>query len=299
MAVTALAPVAPAAAILYAHGATHVWLFGSRGGSRGEWDHRSDLDLAVAGLSGPALERATEAVRRDVRLRVDVVHLESAPPPIRWSLERDRVLVPRAGAPPESVAPRATAPVRLLNDVRHTAVTEAVLGARGVIDFGCGGGRLLERLAAAGVERLTGVDFSARALQEARARLAGCRCCLLEDLIVRRNPLYRGHDAAVAVEVIEHLDPAPRAAFERVLFGYAEAPTVVVTTPNREYNALSRLRLSNGLRHRDHRFEWGRREFAAWSRAIGVRYGFDVELRPVGTPHPVHGPPTQLAVFTA
>ena len=56
---------------------------------------------------------------------------------------------------------------------------------------------------------------------------------------VRRHPLYRGHDAAVAVEVIEHLDPGPRAAFERVLFGYAEARTVVVTTPNREYNALS------------------------------------------------------------
>ena len=38
------------------------------------------------------------------------------------------------------------------------------------------------------------------------------------------------------VEVIEHLDEPRLAAFERVLFEFARPPTVVVTTPNVEYN---------------------------------------------------------------
>jgi SAM-dependent methyltransferase len=298
-----LAPVSAAAQILYAHGATHVWVFGSRGGSRGAWDRRSDVDVAVAGLSPAAWRSAREAVRGALRVHSDVVRVESASPYIRWSLERDRVLVPRTAAQPAPVRPSTEAPVPVLNDIRHAAVADAVLGAsaRSVLDLGCGTGKLLERLAAAGLERLTGVDRSAAALKAARVRLArtpGARVCLLEDLIVRRNPLYRGHNAAVAVEVIEHLDPGPRAAFEHVLFAYSGARAVVVTTPNREYNALSRLQLSNGRRHRDHRFEWSRDEFAAWSHAIAERFGFSVALLPVGTVHRVHGPPTQLARFT-
>jgi SAM-dependent methyltransferase len=298
-----LAPVAAAAEILYAHGATHVWVFGSRGGSRGAWDFRSDVDVAVAGLSPAAWKRADEAVRGALDVHSDVVRLESASPYIRWSLARDRVLVPRTAAQPAAVPPSIEAPVRVLNDLRHAAVADAVLGtaARSVLDLGCGTGKLLERLATAGLERLTGVDRSAAALRAARVRLArtaGARVCLLEDLIVRRSPLYRGHDAAVAVEVIEHLDPAPRAAFEQVLFDYTGARAIVVTTPNREYNALSRLRLSNGLRHSDHRFEWSRGEFAAWAHQLGERFGFSVALLGVGTVHPVHGPPTQLALFT-
>ncbi len=46
-----------------------------------------------------------------------------------------------------------------------------------------------------------------------------------------------GYDAAAVVEVVEHLDPPRLAAFERVLFEHARPATVVMTTPNREYNA--------------------------------------------------------------
>ena len=52
------------------------------------------------------------------------------------------------------------------------------------------------------------------------------------------------------------------------------------------------------MRHRDHRFEWTRAEFAAWAGAVGVRFGYDVRFLPVGPDDPEVGPPTQLAVFT-
>ena len=38
------------------------------------------------------------------------------------------------------------------------------------------------------------------------------------------------------MEVIEHLDPPRLAAFERVVFEFARPRTVVLTTPNIEYN---------------------------------------------------------------
>jgi hypothetical protein len=58
--------------------------------------------------------------------------------------------------------------------------------------------------------------------------------------------------------VIEHLDPPRLAAFERVLFGFARPGTVVLTTPNAEYNANFETLPAGEFRHRDHRFEWNR-----------------------------------------
>jgi len=52
------------------------------------------------------------------------------------------------------------------------------------------------------------------------------------------------------------------------------------------------------LRHKDHRFEWTREQFAHWADAIAGRYGYEVRLLPVGTEHPALGAPTQMAVFS-
>jgi len=64
----------------------------------------------------------------------------------------------------------------------------------------------------------------------------------------------------VLVEVVEHLDPEPLAALGPAVFGRLRPPLVVVTTPDAGYNevmAAAGVRLlHNGLRNRDHRFEW-------------------------------------------
>ena len=69
------------------------------------------------------------------------------------------------------------------------------------------------------------------------------------------------------MEVIEHLDPDRIPALERVVFGEAAPATVVVTTPNAEYNAHFETLPAGALRHRDHRFEWTRARVPRLGRA--------------------------------
>ena len=52
--------------------------------------------------------------------------------------------------------------------------------------------------------------------------------------------------------------------FERVLFEFARPGTVVLTTPNREFNVTWETLPAGKFRHPDHRFEWTRREFQDW-----------------------------------
>jgi hypothetical protein len=113
-----------------------------------------------------------------------------------------------------------------------------------------------------------------------------------------RDARLAGHDAAAVVEVIEHLDPPRLAAFERVLFECARPATVVLTTPNRDYNALFPTLNAGQLRHRDHRFEWTRAEFAAWCERIGTRFGYTFHILLVGPEDAAHGAPSQMAVFS-
>ena len=117
-------------------------------------------------------------------------------------------------------------------------------GARRVLDLGCGAGALLERLVRDGYDEVVGVDVSIRALEQAARRLKldllsdaqRERIKLLQSPLTYRDRRLTGYDAAVLVEVIEHLDPPRLAAAERNVFASARPSTVVVTTPNGEYN---------------------------------------------------------------
>jgi hypothetical protein len=71
----------------------------------------------------------------------------------------------------------------------------------------------------------------------------------------------------------------------------------VVTTPNAAYNVRYETLEAGRMRHRDHRFEWTRAEFAAWADAVGERRGYSVEYRAVGDVDVELGPATQMAVF--
>jgi hypothetical protein len=99
--------------------------------------------------------------------------------------------------------------------------------------------------------------------------------------------------------VIEHLDPPRLAAFERVLFEFARPGTVAVTTPNAEYNVKWESLPAGKFRHKDHRFEWTRAEFAMWANGICERFGYTVRYLPIGDEDPTVGAPSQMAVFEA
>jgi hypothetical protein len=119
---------------------------------------------------------------------------------------------------------------------------------------------------------------------------------LFQSALTYQDERLAGLDAAVLMEVIEHVDPERLTAVERAVFGFAAPGMIVVTTPNAEHNGYYGLP-EGALRHPDHRFEWTRAEFGSWARRVAAAYGYDVRFLPVGAESPV-GPPTQLAVFT-
>ena len=107
-----------------------------------------------------------------------------------------------------------------------------------------------------------------------------------------------GFDAAIAMEVIEHIDPPRLDAFAEVIFGQAQPKSLLVTTPNAEYNTLFETLSAGKFRHRDHRFEWTRQEFQDWAQTTAEKYGYRVSFQGIGPEHETHGSPTQMGVFT-
>lgn len=174
--------------------------------------------------------------------------------------------------------------------------------AKSVIDLGCGEGKLLRELAKVKqFERIVGMDVSMRSLEIATEKLrlepGNERLSLIHGTLMYRDKRLAGFDAASVVEVIEHLDPPRLSAFERVIFEFAAAHTVVVTTPNKEYNAVWESLPAGKFRHSDHRFEWTRNEFQTWAEAVAARFEYAVQFHPIGPLDETVGSPTQMAVF--
>jgi 3' terminal RNA ribose 2'-O-methyltransferase Hen1 len=238
-------------------------------------------------------------------------YLKHQRPLAREALEQ--LLADEEPAPDEELEERAAEeqaveePMRL-NEQRHGAVVAALraASARTVLDLGCGNGKLVRALLDdPRFERIAGVDVSHAALQIAASRLRLDRMPprqrerveLFQTALTYRDRRLEGFDAAALVEVVEHLDPPRLRSFARVVFAHARPKTVVVTTPNREYNAKFEGLPAGDLRHRDHRFEWTRAEFEAWAGAVSGAHGYGVRFVPVGPEDTELGAPTQMAVF--
>jgi 3' terminal RNA ribose 2'-O-methyltransferase Hen1 len=180
-------------------------------------------------------------------------------------------------------------------------------GAKRVLDLGCGEGRLLQTLLQAPeFQEILGLDVSHRSLEIASQRLKldrlparqRERIKLIHGSLLYRDKRLEGYDAAVAMEVVEHFDPPRLAAFERAVFESARPANVVITTPNREYNARFPTLPAGQFRHKDHRFEWTRQQFQQWANAVAGRFGYSARFLPVGAEDPEVGSPTQMGVFT-
>lgn len=64
--------------------------------------------------------------------------------------------------------------------------------------------------------------------------------------------------------------------------------------PNTTSNLPRWLRTGYG---RDHRFEWHRGDFQHWAERVARRFGYRFDLTDLGPADPLHGAPSQMAVF--
>ena len=196
-----------------------------------------------------------------------------------------------------------------LNTQRLEAVKNAVVasGASSVIDLGCGECRLTSLLLAEPtIKNITACDVSVNVLEKAAQRLhldrmnphKKAKLTLMQASLTYRDQRFEGFDCACVVEVIEHIEPMRIPAFERSVFEFASPKTVIITTPNREYNQNYEHMEENSLRHGDHRFEWTRAEFKEWTEHICNKFGYSCVISGIGDIDEKLGTPTQMGVFT-
>ena len=180
-------------------------------------------------------------------------------------------------------------------------------GARRIGDLGCGEGALVgELLADNQFTHVVAADVSSRALEIAERKLhvdrmppsRRDRLILMQSSLTYRDARLTGLDAVVLMEVIEHVDPPRLPVLARTVFGGIAPETVVVTTPNVEYNVRYPALTAGKHRHPDHRFEWTRAEFADWAERVAADWGYQVRYLPVGDDDPEVGSPTQMALFS-
>lgn len=196
-----------------------------------------------------------------------------------------------------------------LHDRRLKMVAQKLVesGAERVLDLGCGECKLIRLLLQQKqFTEIVGMDVSYGELIKAKERLhfdqmppkQKEKLKLFQGSVMYKDQRLEGFDAAAVVEVIEHLEVNRLKAFERVLFEFAQPKTIVLTTPNQEYNVTWEKLDAAEMRHDDHRFEWTRAEFAAWANQMAETYHYSVALLPVGDETEGIGAPSQMAIFT-
>ena len=175
-----------------------------------------------------------------------------------------------------------------------------------VADLGCGEGKLVKQLLdERRFTRVIGMDVSPRTLERAEKRLdvvsmpvaKKARLALFQGSLLYRDKRLEGLDAAVLVEVIEHLDLDRLPFLEENLFRSIRPRIVVITTPNVEHNARFASLMKGAMRHRDHRFEWTREEFRTWGTRVALSHDYTTRWLAIGEDDPALGPPTQMILF--
>ncbi|XP_076010506.1 small RNA 2'-O-methyltransferase [Genypterus blacodes] len=181
-----------------------------------------------------------------------------------------------------------------------------------VVDLGCSKCCLIKNLRFhREIELLVGVDINLAKVTKKMHELAPLsteylqpRCSplsieLYQGSVTEKDARLRGFDLLTSVELIEHLPLADVERFSEVVFGYMTPVSVIISTPNSEFNPL--LPGLTGFRHSDHKFEWTRAEFQSWAMKVCEEFGYEVQFTGVGQAPPVQqervGFCSQIAVF--
>ncbi|XP_061680607.1 small RNA 2'-O-methyltransferase isoform X2 [Syngnathoides biaculeatus] len=201
-----------------------------------------------------------------------------------------------------------------LHAQRHDFVVDFVRRnkPKKVVDLGCGECGLLGRLRFNHqIALLIGVDLNGAKLRKKMHGLAPLsadylqptfdQLCvqLYQGSVTQKDARFRGFDLVTSIELIEHLRLDDLEPFTNVVFGYMVPQTVIISTPNSEFNPL--FPGLSGFRHSDHKFEWTRMEFQSWALNVCSEFGYMVEFTGVGQAPPGQeqriGFCTQIGVF--
>jgi 3' terminal RNA ribose 2'-O-methyltransferase Hen1 len=204
---------------------------------------------------------------------------------------------------PQNRAPESSSD---LHSERFDVVVRTLLesSAESVLDLGCGAGELLVRLIRERqFSKIVGIDTSEEALVIARSMVAQHdnmdapeRVSILHASYTAFSEDMAGFDAALMVETIEHIHPQNLSAVEKAVFTCCKPRTVIITTPNQEYNVLYGLP-EGTLRHPGHRFEWTRTKFRNWAAGVADRTGYRTSFDNIGPHDPLLGSSTQMVTF--
>jgi small RNA 2'-O-methyltransferase len=191
-----------------------------------------------------------------------------------------------------------------LHEERLRAVQKAVCAAEptSVLDLGCGEGDMFLRLALdATLGRLVGLDICQTSLARLRVKLRAVvprvpDLQVLEASMLAPPAHLVGFDCALLIETIEHLPPSHLSQLENALFRTLRPATIIVTTPNAEFNPLLGVPPTR-FRHPGHHFEWTRAKFRHWANRAAAQAGYLVRFDDIGGLHPDFGGASQMAVF--
>lgn len=198
-------------------------------------------------------------------------------------------------------------PVVRLNELRYRAIVEQVSllpQRKQVIDFGAGEGKLSVRLGQIeGVEQVWAVEPSMQSQLRAIDRFAKLegRTDDVIPVITIGSLFYRDErwvdqDVIILCEVIEHINEVRLPQVIHTLFTDYRPQTLIMTTPNREYNEVYQMD-ADEIRHTDHRFEWTRAELEQYCTQWIQNRPYTFTISGIGDKHEQHGQPTQMVVF--
>ncbi|WP_141431100.1 3' terminal RNA ribose 2'-O-methyltransferase Hen1 [Bacillus sp. 03113] len=200
----------------------------------------------------------------------------------------------------------SSAPKVRLNELRYQAVVEKIksLSQRAsIVDFGSGEGKLSVRLSnIPDVKEVLAVEPSETAQLRAIQRFEKASynqthvspTPILGSLFYYDERLLN-KDVMILCEVIEHIDEYRLPNIMKTIFREYQPKTLIVTTPNREYNEV--YAMDEIVRHSDHRFEWTRQEFKSKCETWIKNVLYSMEFEGIGLEHEEYGHPTQMCTF--
>ncbi len=207
---------------------------------------------------------------------------------------------------PKKLDKQQTPPKPSLAAMRYEKILKTVSeldDKKSIVDMGSGEGKLSLKLGFLdGVKEILAVEPSEHMTLQAVKRFekVADKAGFLSPTLIWGSLFYyderlKNKDCMILCEVIEHIDEIRLPKIMKMILEDYQPKTLIITTPNKEYNAL--YDLHEHFRHSDHRFEWSRQQFEDWCTLNVANQPYSLHFQEIGETHEQFGSPTQMCMF--